>query len=105
MKINSCLLFALLLLVVSYALAVETSPHETTTQGTKGDANKVEPNYGGGGGGGGSNWGGGGGGHGGGSYGCRHGCCYGGSYGCSKCCASLQEAQEFAEFAVKQLRT
>ncbi|GKB91029.1 serine/threonine-protein kinase STY17-like protein [Tanacetum coccineum] len=100
--INSCLLFALLLLVVSYALAVETSPQETTTQGTKGDTNKVEPNYGGGGG---SNWGGGGGGQGGGSYGCRHGCCYGGRGGCQKCCSSLQEAQEFAEFAVKQLRS
>ncbi|KAI3786376.1 hypothetical protein L1987_40007 [Smallanthus sonchifolius] len=88
MKINLFLVFSLLLLV-SYALAVET-----TTE-AKGGTDKVEPAAGGNwGGGGGGNWGGGGGGGGG---GCRHGCCYQGRYGCQRCCSSLEEAKAFAE--------
>nr|XP_043620065.1 glycine-rich protein 3 short isoform-like [Erigeron canadensis] len=111
MKINSCLFFALFLLLVTYALAVETtnSQHETMTETkTKGpeEASKAEAygggggNYGGGGGnygGGGGNYGGGGGG--GGGWGCRYGCCYRGRWGggCARCCASPEEAKAFAE--------
>ncbi|KAI3753428.1 hypothetical protein L2E82_25480 [Cichorium intybus] len=108
MKINSCLLFALLVLLLSYALAVNISKQETTTGKAKdADANKVEAkgdegkygvNYGGGGGnygGGGGNYGGGGGGWGG---GCRHGCCYRGHGGsCNRCCVSPEEAKAFVE--------
>ncbi|XP_071726022.1 uncharacterized protein [Rutidosis leptorrhynchoides] len=96
MKIKSCLVFALLLLFVTYTLAVKTSQPETVTENVKGpeDASKVGA-YGGGG----SNYGGGGGGSwGGGGYGCRHGCCYRGYYhgGCPKCCYSPEEAKAFA---------
>ncbi|KAI3769582.1 hypothetical protein L6452_00691 [Arctium lappa] len=82
MKINSCLVFALLLLLVSCTLALETSQQETIT-----DQKAKEAAYGGG------NYGGGGGG-----WGCRHGCCYQGYRGgCAKCCASPEEAKAFAE--------
>ncbi|XP_024968555.1 late embryogenesis abundant protein M17-like [Cynara cardunculus var. scolymus] len=76
MKINSCLLFALLLLLVSCTLAVETSQQETTTE-----QKPEEAAYGGGGG-----------------WGCRHGCCYHGYRGgCARCCSSPEEAKAFAE--------
>ncbi|KAF5812211.1 putative glycine rich protein [Helianthus annuus] len=109
MKINSCLGFALLLLLlVSCALAAE----ETTTQ-AKGASDEVEPAYRGGGGCKGGNCGGSGGCKGGncggsggckggscgggGGYHCNHGCCkyYGGQ--CKQCCHSAAEARVFAE--------
>ncbi|KAK1423981.1 hypothetical protein QVD17_19292 [Tagetes erecta] len=96
MKINSCLVFALLLLLVTYTLADETLQHEAATQKAKGARDKVEPTYNGGGGG---HWGGGGGGGhwGGGGGGCHHGCCYKGPYGCKSCCSSAEEAKAYAE--------
>ncbi|XP_076886289.1 uncharacterized protein LOC143536106 [Bidens hawaiensis] len=81
MKMNLCLVFALLVLV-SYSLAVETSQKDT---------DKVEPAGGGGGG----NWGGGGGG------GCHHGCCNQGHHGCQQCCHSPEEAKAYAEKQTK----
>ncbi|KAL4555415.1 hypothetical protein LXL04_038033 [Taraxacum kok-saghyz] len=104
MKINSYLLFALLVILFSYTLAVDVSKQETTTDKkakepadalkveAKADEGKYGVNYGGGGGG--SGWGGGGGGGG----GCRHGCCYRGYGGsCNRCCTSPEEAKAFSE--------
>ncbi|KAL8255265.1 hypothetical protein R6Q59_033486 [Mikania micrantha] len=87
MKINSCFVLALLLLV-SCTLADEKPKNETTNREAEGATDKVEPAYGGG------NWGGGGGGGGG---GCSHGCCYHGRYGCQRCCSSPEEAKAYAD--------
>ncbi|XP_022033443.1 glycine-rich protein 3 short isoform-like [Helianthus annuus] len=96
MKINSCFAFAFLLLLVSYALAVEASQHETMSQKAKAVRDKVEPaDHGGG------SWNGGGchgpGCGGGGGHNCYHGCCNHGYHGCNECCHSAEEAKAFAE--------